>query len=477
MKIATTQQMRELDRAAIEGRGIPSLTLMENAATHVTAAVLETVEGLSSPHVLAVCGTGNNGGDGLASARQLLSRGMTVTVFLVGNAAHQTPDSIANTRRLEAVGGAVIPYSGQPFPKADCIIDALFGVGLNREVSGLYRAAVEGINAAGYPVISCDIPSGINGDTGEVMGTAVSAARTVTFSCAKPGLLNAPGSGFTGQLSVVNIGIPEDLLAAIPQPEEPVWMRKDMSDPRVIRDVNHPNEFMLLPFPVQDGKKHKVAIICPGGGYDMICGYVEGDPYAERLNEMGISAVVVYYRCKELARFPGPQNDLAQAVREVFAHAEEWDLDMEGYSVWGSSAGGHLAGTFGTEAIGYRHYDLPKPGAMVLVYPVVTMEEHTHEGCRDKLLGEAPAPELCRLTSIERQITSDYPPTYLWCGSADTCVDPENSRMLARALEQAGVPCRFREYPGIEHGAGLGLGTCCQPWFEEAVRFWMEQIT
>ena len=210
--VASTARMKEIDRIAIEERGIPSLELMERAAGHVTDAVRGAIGGLPSPAVLVMCGTGNNGGDGLACARQLLAAGVRVETVLVGNPARQTPDSLVNRRRLEALGHAVTLYDGAPLPKCDCIVDALFGVGLNREVSGLYRAAIEAINAASCPVVACDIPSGINGDSGAVMGIAVRAVKTVTFSCAKPGLLTPPGSDYTGELTVADIGIPAELL-------------------------------------------------------------------------------------------------------------------------------------------------------------------------------------------------------------------------------------------------------------------------
>lgn len=215
MKLASCAEMRELDRIAIEERGIPSLELMERAAAHVTKHALRCAGGGTAKHFVIYCGTGNNGGDGLAAARQLMAAGAAVTVLLVGNAAHSTRDSQEMTRRLEAAGGCVLPYTeGMPVPEADCIVDALFGVGLNRAVGGAYRSAIEAINAAACPVVSCDIPSGVNGDTGEILGAAVRATCTVTFTCAKLGLLCGAGAGCTGALIVGGIGIPAELLPA-----------------------------------------------------------------------------------------------------------------------------------------------------------------------------------------------------------------------------------------------------------------------
>lgn len=252
-------------------------------------------------------------------------------------------------------------------------------------------------------------------------------------------------------------------------------MKRDIiTSLREFFDTYRPNRFKLVPRLIRDGKRHPVAIICPGGGYRRVCGFIEGAPYAKRLNQMGYHAVIVYYRVKDQARFPAPMDDLARAVKTVLQKADRWKIDPAGYSVWGSSAGGHLAASFGTQSLGWEKYDLPKPGAMVLVYPVVTMGEKAHPGSRNHLLGPAPTSEQIQLTSIEQQITPAYPPTFLWWGSADSCVDPENSRMLARALEENHVPCIHREYPGVDHGIGIGKGFGCYGWFEDAVAFWSQ---
>lgn len=237
-------------------------------------------------------------------------------------------------------------------------------------------------------------------------------------------------------------------------------------------DTYRPNRPKLVPYLVRDGKEHPVAIICPGGGYRRVCSFIEGRPYARALNRLGYHAVVVYYHVKDNAHFPAPMDDLARAVKTVLDHAKPWRIDPAGYSVWGSSAGGHLAASFGTESLGWRKYGLPRPGAMVLVYPVVTMGEKAHAGSKRFLLGDDPTQDQIQLTSIDQQITAAYPPTFLWWGSADSCVDPDNSRMLARALEENHVPCIHREYPGVEHGVGIGTGLGCEGWFEDAVAFW-----
>lgn len=208
MQTVTTAQMKAIDEHAIRDLGIPSLELMEHAAGAVASAALEEMALFPRPRVLVVCGTGNNGGDGLACARILMGSGAVVTTLLVGNPDRRTPDALANSRRLLEAGGTIQPYCGQPLPQADCIVDALFGFGLNREVGGDYRLAIDAINAAVCPVIACDIPSGLNGDTGLPMGAAVRAKHTVSFTCAKVGLVQEQAKEYVGKLSVVDIGIP-----------------------------------------------------------------------------------------------------------------------------------------------------------------------------------------------------------------------------------------------------------------------------
>lgn len=230
--------------------------------------------------------------------------------------------------------------------------------------------------------------------------------------------------------------------------------------------------YCLKPYLIRDGKKHPFAIICPGGGYSMVCSFVEGAPYAEQLNKLGYAAFVLYYHCGRGARYPAPMDDLARAISEIFRRADEWGVETQGYSVWGSSAGGHLAASFGTPNMGYLHYGLPKPAALVLAYPVVTMGERSHDGSRKNLLGRGPSRLLVEQTSVEKHVHSNYPPVFLWYGEDDKIVDPANSRMLCRSLASNGVPYEIDAYPGVGHGVGLGTGTACEKWFGRAVHFW-----
>lgn len=230
-------------------------------------------------------------------------------------------------------------------------------------------------------------------------------------------------------------------------------------------------------FVIRDGKRHPFAVICPGGAYWMVCSYIEGVPVAKKLNEFGISAFIVNYRVRKKAHYPAPQEDLARAIREILSKKEQYLLESEGYSVWGFSAGGHLAASFGTQELGYIHYGLPRPATLVLSYPVISMRKDvTHQGTHDNLLGADSTPELEALTSIDEQVTADYPPTYLWCGDADQTVSPENTRRMADALKAAGVAYQCEIFPGVDHGVGPGTGTAAEGWIRHAVDFWLAQL-
>ena len=230
-------------------------------------------------------------------------------------------------------------------------------------------------------------------------------------------------------------------------------------------------------YPLLDGARRPFAVICPGGGYEKTSDPLEGENFARQLNGLGCAAFVVHYSVGPAARFPAPLEDVAAAVRDILDRAEELNVDPAGYSVWGASAGGHLAALFASEARGWKQFGLPRPGALVLCYPVVTMEEPlTHADSRLRLLGPDPDPALVESTSAEKLVTPAWPATFLWWGEADAAVDPANSRMLLAAMEAAGVLCEHTSYPGVGHGVGLGEGLPCAGWLQRAVEFWRRAV-
>jgi len=235
------------------------------------------------------------------------------------------------------------------------------------------------------------------------------------------------------------------------------------------------NKYHLTYFPAPGGEKAPFALICPGGGYVMCVGNAEGVPYAQKLNEAGYAAFVLRYRCRKKAYRPAPLEDVAAALQEILSHAEEYRVQTTGYSIWGSSAGGHLVGSFGSERYGWKHYGLPKPGALVLIYPVITMGEGTHAGSRKYFLGKHFTAEDVSAWSVENMVTPEYPPTFLWNSKTDTCVPPENGELMDAALAAHGIAHKFIQYQTGSHGCGLGRGTEVEPWFDEALSFWKGQ--
>lgn len=241
-------------------------------------------------------------------------------------------------------------------------------------------------------------------------------------------------------------------------------------DKETLFDFTRPSRYELVNYLIDDGKKHPFALILPGGAYAIVANSIEGKPIAEALNEKGYNAFVLFYRVKDEARFPNPQDDVKRAVNEIFAHADEWGVDTKGWSLWGFSAGGHLAASYCLD-----EFDATKPATVMLGYAVITMGEKTHPESRDFLLGKDADPSMIDRMSVERHVTSSYPSAYVWCGDADDLVDPDNTRMMGKALDEAGVPNITRVFEGIPHGAALAKGTNAEHWFGDALEFWEQQ--
>lgn len=217
MRIATAEQSREMDRVAIQERKIPSTDLMERAAAAVADQVMALTNQENS-RVVCFCGPGNNGGDGVACARLLLEAGFEVRCVLVGSHENMTMDTRAMEAKLAAVGGRVEPFQPDDAGFAawcltcGAMVDAIFGTGLRRPVEGDALTAIQMMNTCEIPVVSADIPSGVECDTGRVLGAAVEAAVTVTFTLPKAGHFVGKGALHTGRLVVADIGIPVDLV-------------------------------------------------------------------------------------------------------------------------------------------------------------------------------------------------------------------------------------------------------------------------
>ncbi|UFS70890.1 NAD(P)H-hydrate dehydratase [Geomonas sp. RF6] len=220
MKVVTGETMQGIDRKAIHEVGIPGSTLMEGAGSACADAIMQHYGRGSRKRVLIVAGKGNNGGDGYVVARLLRKGGWEAQVLVLATAEAITGDAAANLALLEGRDVIFAPegagsYRGL-FDRATLLVDALLGTGVKSEVAGVYAEAIAMMNEAKVPVVSVDIPSGVDAATGRILGTAVRADLTVTFALPKLGNILHPGAELCGALHVADIGIPEELLEEAP---------------------------------------------------------------------------------------------------------------------------------------------------------------------------------------------------------------------------------------------------------------------
>ena len=247
LELLTPAEMAEVDRLTIAA-GTSGVDLMERAGRAVADALVRRFP-TGAPEVCVVAGPGNNGGDGFVAARVLAERGFPVKVLLLGGRDRLKGDALQAAQRWPGPVEQASPYR---LPGADIIIDALFGAGLDRPVQTEARAIIEAMNATAAPIIAVDLPSGINGATGAVMGAAVQAAETITFFRRKPGHVLLPGRRYCGQVEVADIGIAASVLERV--------------RPRIF--INHP-ALWAERFPIPQTEGHKYArghaVVVSGG--------------------------------------------------------------------------------------------------------------------------------------------------------------------------------------------------------------------
>jgi NAD(P)H-hydrate epimerase len=220
MKVATAELMRKLDQKAISEFGLPGMVLMENAARGVVGALWRAFPDLATSRVAILAGRGNNGGDGLAVARYLLNRGLSCRVFLLAPPEEIKGDAGANLEILKKMGVVVREILNlreweeqKPLlDEADILLDGIFGTGLRGPVEGFFREIIQSVNALNKPVVAIDIPSGVDADSGQVLGACIRARMTVTFGLVKRGLLVHPGAGAAGKVVLVDISLPRAAL-------------------------------------------------------------------------------------------------------------------------------------------------------------------------------------------------------------------------------------------------------------------------
>lgn len=216
MNIVTVETMKKLDNYCINNLKIPGIVLMENAALKV----IKNIDISNYNSFCIFCAKGNNGGDGFAVARHLYNIGKNINVFLVGSESNMSEDCKINYNILKNLGIKVniintesqIPVVNNIIKSSDMTIDAIFGTGLSRNIEGIYAQVIKSINANSKYTLSIDIPSGLSGNTGDVLKNCINADKTISFQLYKKGFFKYGADKFLGNLSIENIGIPKSII-------------------------------------------------------------------------------------------------------------------------------------------------------------------------------------------------------------------------------------------------------------------------
>jgi len=221
-KALTREEMRELDRKAIEEYKIPGIVLMENAGRNVAEEIFKMLDDPQQAKVAILCGKGNNGGDGFVVARHLHNHSISVYVFLIAKISDILKDGDAGTN-LQILLNMKIPVKEildipginsilKELNGYNILVDALFGTGLSGDVREPFKTLISGVNNLNKPMVSVDMPSGLDCNTGKILGAAIKATKTVTFAAAKKGFYLGEGTSYTGNVTVTDISIPKDLI-------------------------------------------------------------------------------------------------------------------------------------------------------------------------------------------------------------------------------------------------------------------------
>jgi NAD(P)H-hydrate epimerase len=216
MRAVSAEQMRLCEELAGRDHGLSGLVLMENAGRGIVAAMARCFGQLSGRKVMILVGPGNNGGDGLVMARHLLEQGALPQVVSLVALERIRGDAAVNLHRLQdlpvplrcCLGQEDLAWLEELAAGSDLLVDAIFGTGLTREVSGVFAKVVQSLNRAAVPVVAVDLPSGLDSDSGQPLGSAVRASLTCACALAKPGHFLLPGRKYVGQLEIIDIGIP-----------------------------------------------------------------------------------------------------------------------------------------------------------------------------------------------------------------------------------------------------------------------------
>ena len=299
MRLFSRAQCQELDRLTTSRYKIPSATLMEHAGFEVVRSVLSLLGNALNKNVLVVCGPGNNGGDGLVAARVLHDLGANVSVYLT----KQNHENLSTLNPKLLIDQNSFPAALQ---KTDCVIDALFGTGLTKPITGDLAALIQSINQSKKPVVAVDIPSGINADTGAVLGVAVKAERTVTFAVPKVGLMLYPGRWYAGQMTVAYIGVPLALMEEVP------------SEAQALDEAQARASIPEWPVDAHKGIRGKVMILGGSRGYS-------GAPTLASTAALHTGSGLVYLGVPDGLRTM-VEHKLTEVIKIGFPQTKDWVL-------------------------------------------------------------------------------------------------------------------------------------------------------
>lgn len=212
-RLYTAKGVRELDRQAIEVNGIPGLTLMQRAGGFAFATMRSAWP--QARHIVCVCGTGNNAGDGFVLARLAHAEGLSAQVALVGDAAGIQGDAARCLQDARDAGVSVGEFRAEVLANVDVVVDAVFGTGLSRVVEEPYRSVLVAINESRLPVLAIDLPSGLHADTGQALGVSIKAALTATFIGLKQGLFTGAGPEYAGKIVFSDLEVPGSIYETV----------------------------------------------------------------------------------------------------------------------------------------------------------------------------------------------------------------------------------------------------------------------
>lgn len=214
-KIFSRQEIYEIEKRTYEEFLIPPLILMENAGRETASEAKRMLSGAKKKNIIVLAGPGNNGGDGLVASRYLHCWRVPVKIFIFFDPSRTKEPSFTNYQIVVKMNISLEPFSvsrmQEEIKNTSLIIDALFGIGLTRPIEGLERKVIELTNTAGIKVLSVDIPSGIDADSGEIFSVAVKADTTITFGFPKQGLYRNKGKKYAGRIKIVDIGYPPEV--------------------------------------------------------------------------------------------------------------------------------------------------------------------------------------------------------------------------------------------------------------------------